>query len=73
MGERASVAFELLVTLPLGMVAFEVGLTLLLALVLKVAGDQPFGVVGLSARGLNATLLHAPVALKIGMTFLFED
>ena len=48
--------------LPLGAVPFEVGMTLLLGLILEVAGTVPFGLVGLAALKGGMVVSPGPVA-----------
>lgn len=54
-------------TLPLRLAAFEVWMTLLLELVLGVAGTVSFGLVGQLALEVGMTSVPDPVALEVGM------
>ena len=57
-------------TLPLGLVALEAGMTTLRALVLQVAGMLPFGPVGSLAWKVDMKMLLGAVALGVGMALL---
>ena len=56
------VAFEVGMTLSLGVVACELGMTLVLGLILEVAGTVPFGLVGLAALKAGMAVFPEPVA-----------
>ena len=57
-------------TLSVGLVALEAGMTTLRALVLEVAGMLPFGPVGLLAWKVDMKMLPGAVALGFGMALL---